>query len=294
MMKLNRKGYMLVEIVVASVLAMGIAYYLLNLTYRFKDLDEDVYQSYFYTQDKNLIVKNVMNDLKEKSIVEVGELVTGADNSQYVDFKDSDNTYLRIMLKKSEGITTFYYGKIIVDGELELENIPQDVGYNKNDVSYYERTFEQILTIGDIDVQRSNSIVTFKIPISSVYDDKDYSIKFFANISSSNVKVMPLKISTEQEFLKPENLKLKLTIDGVDMDMPVDCNRDGVCGEYELGKNIIINSIEYSGSLLNDDKNFLQEKGEFSFDDQHCNIKIGVQALSGGYNIEVFEVGPKE
>ena len=42
-MKLNRKGYMLVEIVIASVLAMGIGYYLLNLTYKFKNNSEDIY-----------------------------------------------------------------------------------------------------------------------------------------------------------------------------------------------------------------------------------------------------------
>ena len=60
-MKLNRKGYMLVEIIIASVLAFGIAYYLLNLTYKFKNTNADVYESYYYMKDKILITKNIMN-----------------------------------------------------------------------------------------------------------------------------------------------------------------------------------------------------------------------------------------
>ena len=61
-MKLNRKGYMLVEIIIASVLAMTVAYYLLNLTYRFKDTNEDLYHSTVFLNDKILITKNIMQD----------------------------------------------------------------------------------------------------------------------------------------------------------------------------------------------------------------------------------------
>lgn len=170
-MRLNRKGYMLVEIVVASVLAMGIAYYLLNLTYRFKDLDEDIYQSYLYTQNKNLIVKNVMNDLEDKTIIDIVPMQS-TDDYSYVDFKLDNNEYRRVKLEKKDGKWTFYYGKIE-----ELNKL-----YDKMDLSYYERTFEQILSVGKMDVKPLNEIVTFKIPISSVYDDKDYSIKFFGRI----------------------------------------------------------------------------------------------------------------
>ena len=41
-MKLNKKGYMLVEIVIAFGIAMAIAYYLMNLTYKFKNTNEDI------------------------------------------------------------------------------------------------------------------------------------------------------------------------------------------------------------------------------------------------------------
>ena len=67
-MKLNRKGYMLVEMILASVIAMSIAYYLLNLTYKFKDKNEDIYNSTVLIADKILITKNIMNDFDGKIV----------------------------------------------------------------------------------------------------------------------------------------------------------------------------------------------------------------------------------
>ena len=60
-MKLNQKGYMLVEIIVASVIAFSVAYYLLNLTYKFKDKNEDVYYSTTMLADKINITKNTIS-----------------------------------------------------------------------------------------------------------------------------------------------------------------------------------------------------------------------------------------
>ena len=70
-MKLNKKGYMLIEIVLSSVLAMSIALYLLNLTYQFKNKDEDIYQSTIYSSDKIAVTKNIMNDLENQEITKV-------------------------------------------------------------------------------------------------------------------------------------------------------------------------------------------------------------------------------
>ena len=70
-MKLNKKGYMLVEIVLSSVLAMSIALYLLNLTYQFKNKNEDIYQSISYSSDKIAITKNIMNDLDNQIITKI-------------------------------------------------------------------------------------------------------------------------------------------------------------------------------------------------------------------------------
>ena len=70
-MKLNRKGYMLVEIILASVLAFSIAFFLLNLIYKFKDTSDSIQHETEYEIAKNIITKNIMTDLEKGSITDL-------------------------------------------------------------------------------------------------------------------------------------------------------------------------------------------------------------------------------
>ena len=70
-MKINKKGYMLVEIIISFTLAMSIAYYLLNLTYKFKNMDEDIYMSTIFIKDKILVTKNIMNDIDRGTVSDI-------------------------------------------------------------------------------------------------------------------------------------------------------------------------------------------------------------------------------
>ena len=63
MKKLNNKGYMLVEIIIASVIAFSVAYYLINLTIKFKNQNSDLYNNTIIKNDKVNITKNIMNDI---------------------------------------------------------------------------------------------------------------------------------------------------------------------------------------------------------------------------------------
>ena len=83
MKRLNNKGYMLVEIIVASVIAFSVAYYLLNLTYKFKDKSEDIYYSTTMLSDKINITKNIMNDLEKIPDKNSVTLVQGTNNNTY-------------------------------------------------------------------------------------------------------------------------------------------------------------------------------------------------------------------
>ena len=165
-MHLNRKGYMLVEIVVASVLAMSIAYYLLNLTYKFKNTNEDLYQSYNYMSDKILITKNIMNDLEGGTISDIEKI------GESLFFKLNDDSR-GLLISNNGNKTKLQYGKY-------------DSGsFDKNDLSYYEKELDSSLIIDNLEVEgyndpNSNS-VTIKIPIKSIYSDEVYTIKLFAN-----------------------------------------------------------------------------------------------------------------
>lgn len=159
---------MLVEIILSSVLAISIAYYLLNLTYKFKNTNEDIYQSIKYVNTKNLITKNIMNDLEEKNISFV---ISGKDASgnDYVEFKkECIDTRLTIK-KETDGTTKVIYGEY-------TNNV-----YNTNSTSYYEKQIPTSLVVGSLTVKNTSDALEIKIPITSMYSDDNYDIKLFAS-----------------------------------------------------------------------------------------------------------------
>ena len=188
--KLNQKGYMLVEIVLASVLAMSIAYYLLDLTYNFNAKDEDLYYSILYTRDKNLITKNIMNDLDKGKLgenVERGQSDLTNESGEvigtieYIDLQltletpneeetsegaEPLNTATRrLMINREETGVTITYGKYA------------DSDYDPEDVSYYQKKLEKSLSVGEITITEEEKICTILIPVQSLYNDETYDIK---------------------------------------------------------------------------------------------------------------------
>lgn len=54
-MKLNNRGYVLVEIILASVIAFGIAYYMLDLTIKLKNKNDDLLANTLVMTDQAII-----------------------------------------------------------------------------------------------------------------------------------------------------------------------------------------------------------------------------------------------
>ncbi len=171
-MKLNRQGYMLVEIVVSFALAMSIAFYLLNLTYQFKNTNEDIYQSITYMNDKTAITKNIMNDLDQGIVLEVPTISSTSQDVQ-INFKMKlksteveEKRKLRISIQ--DGVTTFYYGKVDDSGT-----------YVTSDVSYYQKNLQKSLQVdsSNIKTNQVGNYLSIEIPIQSLYEAKSYNIK---------------------------------------------------------------------------------------------------------------------
>lgn len=166
-MKLNSKGYMLVEIIIAAVIAFSIAYYLLNLTYKFKNKNEDVYNSVTLYSEKINITKNIMNDLEGKTI----SGITSGENFINFTLTYSDNSTELRKLMIDKDTSTIKYGKLTETGFFETKNI-----------SYYEKKLAATTEIGDITIKQINPTdiaegVSVQIPIKSIYSDKDYTIR---------------------------------------------------------------------------------------------------------------------
>ena len=165
--KLNNKGYMLVEIIVASVIAFSVAYYLLNLTYKFKDKNMDVYESTSLLSNKINITKNIMYDLNDQNVTKITTV--------------NDNNYDLTITNPDKSTTTkriSVNGKTIEYGTLSGDTII------KNDRSYYKKELPNYVDIGKISVFSESKI---QIPISDIYSNNTYDI----NIGTTNLDWTP-------------------------------------------------------------------------------------------------------
>ena len=163
-MKLNKKGYMMIELVLSSVLAMSIAIYLLNLTIQFKNKNEDIYQSIIYSADKIEVTKNIMNALENLTITDI----TKEENYIDLDVIEKNNTpsQRRLIITVADGIT-IEYGK-------------WDDGFANKDVSYYKKKLSKSLTSQSPYYEIKNSddskFLSIKIFLNSMYSDDNYDI----------------------------------------------------------------------------------------------------------------------
>ena len=58
--RLNNKGYMLVEIILASAIAMGIAYFITDLTIKLKNKNDDLLVKTLVSTDQAIIYNTIM------------------------------------------------------------------------------------------------------------------------------------------------------------------------------------------------------------------------------------------
>ena len=65
MVKLNKKGYLAVEVILASVVAVSIAVFLIDLTVKMVNKTNDNYTNTLFLTDKALITNNLRKEIKK-------------------------------------------------------------------------------------------------------------------------------------------------------------------------------------------------------------------------------------
>ena len=175
MNKLNNKGYMLIEIILASVITFAIAFSLMNLIISFKNKNEDLYNETSILSDKISITKNIMDDLKNHKIVKIE-----TDNTSTKKIID-----LKVVLKNDD---------IIKNKRIEIENNKitygdYDTTENKiitGNKSYYKKEILNSTQVGEaiITKDEDEKAITISIPISSIYSSKKYDIKLVFEVNN--------------------------------------------------------------------------------------------------------------
>ena len=123
MRKLNNKGYMLVEIILAVSLAMGIGYFLIDLTLKVKNSNDDLLVESLVKTDQGIIYNMIMKDVYKDILanpnieIDVGNIFENIDIKK-VNEEEGKKSQYKVEYKGQVVIVTDY----AVVGEKTIEN----------------------------------------------------------------------------------------------------------------------------------------------------------------------------
>lgn len=175
-MKINRKGYLTVEIILASAVAFAIAFFLMEITVKLVSKTDDVYHETVITYDDAIMINNIKDKIIDYiietdglALVECknnecniwGERVGGATEERYL-YYDSVSKEIRFSegAKKREDRVTLYSKK--VDDSISEVEISSNINRN---------------------VKPSDRIVFFNIKLKNIFTDNAYEMVIPINLT---------------------------------------------------------------------------------------------------------------
>ena len=151
-MKLNRKGYMTIEIILAAVITFVIAFFLIDITMKLSSNTDDAYADTVLITDKTLITKNIKENL-ENDICTYGNISNVSCTNNICNITMNDNTIINLSVIGN---------KIEYTGS---ESYSKEIDKSLSDI---------ILTSGN-----SNGYYIFKISGTNIFVDDNYDMNIF-------------------------------------------------------------------------------------------------------------------
>ena len=161
---MNNKGYIIVEIIVASVLAMTIAYFLFDLVIKLKEKYDYVQTDTILTADKTVITNEILGDLYNSNITAVS---------------CSDTN--KMIFTTSEGAYELSNTYVAASGSTPASGI---IEY-KGSKGEYKKKFNNKLQLPDnATISCDNKIASFIIETSTLTSKKNYNINIIIPVPS--------------------------------------------------------------------------------------------------------------
>ena len=175
-MKLNRKGYLTVEIILASAVAFAIAFFLMEITVKLVSKTDDVYHETIITYDDAIMINNIKDKIIDYiietdglNLVEcennecniLGNRIGGVTEERWL-YYDSVSKEIRFSegAKKREDRATLYAKK--VDDSISEVEISSNINRN---------------------VEPSDRIVFFNIKLKNIFTDNAYEMVIPINLT---------------------------------------------------------------------------------------------------------------
>lgn len=140
-LKLNNKGYMLVEIILASAIAFGLAFFIIDLTIKLKNKNDDLMVETLMNTDRTIINNKLMSYAKEEEAnFDCSKLTIDKNTIKYKEnVIDNVNAYGKITWDKMECSTD--NGKISIKIPIDIPQMPD---------KEYDIIFDYKYQIGDM------------------------------------------------------------------------------------------------------------------------------------------------
>lgn len=173
-MKLNRKGYLTVEIILASAVAFTIAFFLMEITVKLVSRTDDVYHDTIITYDTAIMINNIKDKIEEDIVSQDGLYSISCKNNE-----------CKIILTDNQGEERFLYYD---NGKKEIiyaydANVRKVIYSKKVDDSIGE-----VIISSNIDgpIGDSDNMVLFKIKLKNIFTDNENEMVIPINIMSSD------------------------------------------------------------------------------------------------------------
>lgn len=174
-MKLNRKGYLTVEIILASAVAFAIAFFLMEITVKLVSKTDDVYHETVITYDDAIMINNI----KDKII----DYIIETDGLALVECKNNE---CNIRGKRVVGATEVRY--LYYDSESKEIRFSEGAEEGKDRVILYAKKVDDSISEVEIssninrNVKPSDRIVFFNIKLKNIFTDNAYEMVIPINL----------------------------------------------------------------------------------------------------------------
>ena len=138
MKKLNNKGYMLVEIILASVIAFGVAYFILDLVMKLKNENDDLFVDTLARTDQAIITNTIMRDIYNKNTQFSCENILNnisVDDNKFK-YNDTINDTIIIEVNKYTTIGTIYCKDTLLNIPLTVKTTKKSYNISINTKDY--------------------------------------------------------------------------------------------------------------------------------------------------------------
>lgn len=201
-MKLNRKGYLTVEIILASAVAFAIAFFLMEITVKLVSKTDDVYHETVITYDDAIMINNI----KDKII----DYIIETDGLALVECKNNE---CNIWGERVGGATEERY--LYYDSESKEIRFSEGAEEGKDRVTLYAKKVDDSISEVEIssningNVKPSDRIVFFNIKLKNIFTDNAYEMVIPINLKK---KVKVEDIATIHLFMSGRRGEMSTTI----------------------------------------------------------------------------------